>query len=150
MSETTTTPETEKRLYEGLFLFNPAQINSSVQKAMELTQEILDRAHADTIALYKWDDRKMAYDIQKQKRGLYILTYFNCATDQVKHIERDVNLSEEVMRVMMLRADHLGETELEAAKVKADESRTAVAVAASAVRWRQSPTRCRRWARASS
>ena len=33
---------TSKRLYEGLFLFNPSQINSSVAQATELTQEILE------------------------------------------------------------------------------------------------------------
>lgn len=79
---------------------------------MEHFQEIFDRAGAEVIAMKKWDDRRLAYEIDKQKRGVYFLTYVNCPVDQVAHIERDVQISEQVMRVLVTRASHLTEEEI--------------------------------------
>ncbi len=116
----------EVRTYEGLFLFNPAVINSSVAKATEIIQEFLNRANCETLAIAKWDDRKLAYEIKGVKRGLYMLTYFKGSGPAVAHIENDVNLSELVMRCLILRADHVGETELKLA-VEAQKDTLALA-----------------------
>jgi small subunit ribosomal protein S6 len=118
----------EIRLYEALFLFNPAVINSSVNKATEIVQELLNRASAETVSIAKWDDRKLSYEISGVKRGLYMLAYFRAAGAAVGHIENDVNLSEQVMRVLILRADHVGETELGQALERQTETRTLAAL----------------------
>ena len=115
-------------LYEGMFLFNPSAIDSSVATATETMEEILSRAEADVEALYKWDERKMAYPIEGQKRGLYMLAYFRVRGVQIANIERDVNLSDQVMRCLITRADHIGDVELDLARQKQAESRDAGAV----------------------
>lgn len=108
----------QPRLYEGMFLFNPAAIQSSVATAAGTVKELLDRAGAEIEAVYKWDDRRLAYPINGQKRGLYMLAYFRVRGVQIANIERDVNLSEQIMRCLIIRADHFGETELELARDK--------------------------------
>jgi len=120
--------EQSDRLYEGMFLFNPAQVTSSVAAASETLKGILDRAEAEVIAMYKWDERKMAYPIDGQRRGLYMLAYFNIDGARIPQIERDVKLSDEIMRVMIVRADHLGETELDLARDKQKETLAAAAL----------------------
>lgn len=116
--------DSKKNLYDGLFLMNQA-VSSDLGSAMNHIQEILDRAEATTVALYKWDDRRLAYPIRGQKRGLYIQAVFEADPVKLNFIERDCNLSDEVIRAMVLKADHMGETEIEHAKqqsqVSADE-----------------------------
>jgi small subunit ribosomal protein S6 len=104
------------RLYEGLFLLNPAPIASNLTTATQTVREVLDRAHAEVISISKWDERKLAYEIRGAKRGLYMLAYFRTAGQNVAHIERDVNLSDQILRAMIVRADHIGQTELELAQ----------------------------------
>src|SRR5205823_5441403 len=66
----------------------------------------------------KWDERRLAYEIKKQKRGLYILAYFKAPGGSLSHIERDCNLSEKILRVLLLRADHLTVEEMQAADAR--------------------------------
>ena len=118
----------EIRVYEALFLFNPAVINSSVVKATEIVQELLNRASAETVSISKWDDRKLAYEIRGVKRGLYMLAHFRSGGAAIAHIENDVNLSEQVMRVLITRADHAGELEIKQALERQTETRTLAAL----------------------
>ena len=62
----------------------------------------------------KWDDRRLAYEIKGQKRGVYILAYFKAPGVDISHVERDCNLSEKVLRALILRADHLSIEEMTA------------------------------------
>lgn len=107
---------TEKRsyTYEAMFLIGQAAA-ADLSGVIEHIKEILARGHAEIIAMRKWDERRLAYEIKKQKRGLYILCYFKAPNDQLGHIERDCNLSEKVLRALILRADHLTQDEMAAA-----------------------------------
>ncbi len=109
-------------LYEGLFLLNPATTSSDFAGAVEHVRNFFTRANAELVVLRKWEERRLAYEIEGQKRGTYLLAYFRAPGSAISHIERDVNLSEKVMRVMMLKADHIGDVELELAARDADLS----------------------------
>ncbi len=106
--------DTSRHNYEGMFLVSQASA-ADLNAITEHIKGILDRAGASVIAFKKWDERRLAYDIQKQKRGVYFLSYFSCEPGNVAGLERDFNLSEQVMRFMLLRADHLTEDEMKAA-----------------------------------
>ena len=119
------------RLYEGLFLFNPSAVNSSVGQAMQLVRELLERQGAEIISIARWDERKLAYEIKGQKRGLYILAHFRVNGKLIANIERDVELSEQFVRSLIIRADHMGDAELELARQNAENSKAHAAVEAS-------------------
>lgn len=102
------------RLYEGLFLF-PQSATADLNGAVEHLKGILTRAEAEILILRKWDERKLAYPIMGQKRGLYILAYFKARATQVANIDRDCNLSEQILRSLILEADYMGDVELELA-----------------------------------
>jgi small subunit ribosomal protein S6 len=103
--------------YEAMFLIGQAAA-ANLPDVIDHIKEIFNRAGAELIAMKKWDERRLAYEIKKQKRGLYILTYFRAQNTSLPHIERDVNLSERILRVMILRADHLTEDEMRAADAR--------------------------------
>lgn len=117
-------------LYEALFLINQTALATDSAGATQHVQEMLDRAEAETLSLHKWDERKLAYPIEGQKRGTFLIAYFKARPTQIANIERDCNLSEQVLRVMFIRADHMGELELKAALEGATVAQDAEAVAA--------------------
>lgn len=104
---------TREYTYEGMFLF-PQSHATDIKGAVDHVKEILGRAEAELIALSKWGERNLAYEIKKHKRGLYLLAYFKARSTQMANIERDCNLSESIMRFMMTRADHLTLEEMQA------------------------------------
>ena len=107
-------PTVTTQTYEGLFLF-PATAATDLQGAVDHLKEILSRAEATIISLRKWDERRLAFEIKGNKRGVYVLVYFSVDTDRLQSIERDCNLSEKLLRSMVIRAGHLTSDHIEAA-----------------------------------
>ena len=96
-----------------MFLLGPAGATEP-QAQLELVRGIIERHGGKITVLKKWDERKLAYEIKGQKRGTYIISYFTAPGNAIAPIERDVKLSEDVIRVIVTRADHLNEKEMNA------------------------------------
>lgn len=109
------------RQYEVMFLVSQSAA-ADFNALIEHINEIFARAHAEVIAMKKWDERRLAYELDKQKRGVYILTYVRCDTQSIAHMERDCNLSEKILRTMILEAEHLTDEEMLSADAR-DELR---------------------------
>lgn len=99
------------RNYEAMFLVSQSEA-SDLGGIVGHIEEILRRGEAEIVAMRKWDERRLAYDIDKQRRGVYFLCYFRAPTSAISHIERDCNLSERIMRVLILSAEHLTDEEI--------------------------------------
>src|SRR5512145_3278458 len=100
--------------YEAMFLF-PQQQAADLRGAVDHVQNILARAEAEVISLCKWDERRLAYEIRGNKRGIYFLVYFRARRNAIAGIERDCNLSERLLRSIILRADLVPQERMEAA-----------------------------------
>ena len=94
--------------YEGMFLFDTAVARDWAAIEQEV-HRLCDRISAELLVCVKFDERKLAYEIQRRKRGMYVLTYFEAAADKITDLERDAELSESILRLMVLRADHVPE-----------------------------------------
>lgn len=135
--------KTEKRssVYEAMFLLSTAQA-ADFGGAITHINEILGRSQAEVIAMKKWDERRLAYEIDGNKRGVYILAYFKAPNELLGNLERDLRLSEKITRSLILRADHISAEEIQAsdgrkeleveAKLRAERAATNPETAASA------------------
>jgi len=94
-----------KKLYEAMFLVDSAQAGSDWEGIITTIENILQRAEAEIVSLKKWADRRLAYEIDHKTKGTYILCYFRADGSSIRHIERDVQLSERLMRVLILSAE---------------------------------------------
>ncbi len=106
--------DNEKRIYEGMFLF-PHSSLSNMQEASDHIHGLLQRVEAEVVSFRKWDDRRLAYEIDGNKRGVYFLCFFNCDPTQIEVLERFCNQSESLLRFLVTRADHINAEEIEAA-----------------------------------
>jgi small subunit ribosomal protein S6 len=97
--------------YEAMFLF-PASAASEVDASIKTARGIIERHGGQIIVIKKWDERKLAYELKKQKRGLFVVAFFTAPGSTVAAIERDVQLSEDILRVLVTRADHLNADEM--------------------------------------
>jgi small subunit ribosomal protein S6 len=105
--------ETRIHAYEGMFLF-PQTVAADLQSAADHVLEIISKGGAELVSMCKWDERRLAYDIKGNKRGVYFLAYFKCDTQKLAAIERDARLSEKLLRSMIVRADHLAPEQMAA------------------------------------
>lgn len=102
-----------KKLYEGMFLLDTAAAAADWDGVIGSIESILKRVEAEVISLRKWDERRLAYDINKISRGTYILAYFKCDGEKIQEIEKTVQLSEKIMRVLILNAEHMTQDDIE-------------------------------------
>ena len=101
-----------KKLYEGMFLIDPAEATKDWDGIIELIGKILAKADAEIVSIRKWDERPLAYTIKKCNRGTYILAYFRADGQKIRDVERELQLSERIMRALILKAEHLTEEEI--------------------------------------
>ena len=72
-----------------------------------------------------WGKRRLAYEINKHSEGIYALLDVNSEPDAVKEMDRQLSLTESVLRTKVLRREppKAGSTKAKAAKAdKADKS----------------------------
>jgi small subunit ribosomal protein S6 len=113
--EVTGLKNTVKKLYEGLFLADSAKAAENWDAVITAVENILEKAEADIVSIRKWDERKLAYEIKGKSRGTYILCYFKVNGEKIRDIERDIRLSEQILRVLILSAEHMTQEDIEKA-----------------------------------
>ena len=102
-----------KKLYEGLFLVDSGEAASDWDGINKTIGKVLARGDAEVVSIRKWDERRLAYDINRKSRGTYILTYFRGDPSKIAAIERAVQLSEQIMRILIIRTDRMSKENME-------------------------------------
>ncbi|MCH2506035.1 MAG: 30S ribosomal protein S6, partial [Dehalococcoidia bacterium] len=124
------------KLYEGLFLFDANLAAKDWPGLEKHIGDLLTKNEAEMVYSERWPDRKLAYEVQGCRKGTYFLTYFNAPGPAITALHRDVQLSERVLRLMVLQNEYIEEV-LETHKTRqaereaAREEKAAAAAAAS-------------------
>jgi small subunit ribosomal protein S6 len=58
---------------------------------------------AEITGLDEWGTRELAYPIQKQTRGFYVLLQYRGQPGVVKELERNLRISDDVLRYVSVR-----------------------------------------------
>ena len=92
-------------VYECMFLLDPNKVAGDVPAAAKQLHTLLERHKAEILASRQWDERKLQYPIKGHKKGLYYLTYFRTDGNNLINLERDIALSELILRHLILYVD---------------------------------------------
>jgi len=101
------------KTYEGMFLFD-STFATDFERVEQEVRRVMERAGAEIVMCRKWDERKLAYEIKGHKRGCYVLTFFRADPNSITGMERDAQLSEPMLRLLVLRAEHMTIEDMEA------------------------------------
>ena len=92
-------------VYECLFMLDTTKVAGDLPTTVQQIHTILERHHAEILASRPWDERRLLYPVNGQKKALYYLTYFKVEAKELVGIERDVALNETIMRSMVLKIE---------------------------------------------
>ncbi len=101
------------RLYEGMFIISDTVAGADWEVTVKHVEGLLKNRGAEILKSEKWEDRKFAYKLKGHKRGAYLLVYFNAPTDSISPLKRDFELSDNVLRTLIVRVDKVGESKPE-------------------------------------
>lgn len=91
------------RLYESVCILHPSQTDEETEKVVEKMKEILERSGATLVKLENEGKKKLAYDIQHERRGTFITMQFEGGNKVVDELERYHRMEDGVMKFMTVR-----------------------------------------------
>lgn len=89
--------------YELMLVCEPTIAGKDWNKVVEHCHGLVTQHGGEVLASSKWGDRKLAYEIRGHKRGSYMLVYFKSNTAHLAKINRQAELSDIVVRHLMIQ-----------------------------------------------
>ncbi len=102
------------KTYEGMLLVDPTVAAREWNRVVEEIDRIVKRGDATVLQVIRWGERKLSYPVRRNNRGTYVLTYFAAPPKALAKIKADFQLSEVVLRSLLLQ--HEGELRKEPSK----------------------------------
>jgi small subunit ribosomal protein S6 len=105
--------------YECVFIIRPDVPTPQVTQVAEKMVAVVEKQNGKVIKNEDWGLRTLAYRVKKYKKGYYILLGLDMPGDAVAELERQLKLSEDIIRFQTVRVDHMDETPSVMMKYKA-------------------------------
>jgi small subunit ribosomal protein S6 len=88
-----------------MFILDSGKFGADPDAAGKEILGIIEKVGGTVVTHRPWEDRKLAYQIGKNRKGLYYLTFFTAESTAVNEIRGIVKLNENVVRHMILSHD---------------------------------------------
>ena len=89
--------------YEGMFLLDNGKLRNTPEKGEEAIKATLEKNGVTIVQMGQWDERRLAYEINRQKRGTYVLAHLEAPVGALEEVSRDLRLGGLISRHMFLR-----------------------------------------------
>ncbi|NQV79867.1 MAG: 30S ribosomal protein S6, partial [Alphaproteobacteria bacterium] len=110
--------------YENVFIVRQDVSNQQVEELATRFTEILESGGGKVEKTEFWGLRTMAYKIKKNRKGHYVMFNLDAPSPAVLEMERNMMLSEDVIRHMTLRVDELEEGPSAVMKFRGERTRS--------------------------
>lgn len=92
------------RNYELILVLNPSIGEEKLESELERVKALVE-AQGEISDVDVWGRRRLAYEIQDEPEGYYVLIHFASDPDYPKEIERILRISENVLRYLIVLAE---------------------------------------------
>ena len=93
------------RNYEVAFIAHPELDEASLNTLVEKAKGWVSATGGQVTQVDLWGRRRLAYPIHKQREGQYILMQTQMEAAATHEVERNLRLTEQVMRFQIVRTD---------------------------------------------
>ena len=106
--------------YELMVILTPEIDERQVAPTLDKFLKVItnDGGSIDNVDI--WGKRRLAYEIQKKNEGVYAVVAFTATSAATQELDRQLKLSEQVMRTKVLRAEEAIAL-IESERVRAEE-----------------------------
>lgn len=90
--------------YELIYVLRPNLDDEAKTAVLDKVKAIIETS-GEVEKVDVWGVRKLAYEIQKLNEGFYVLVNFKAATELPKELDRNLKISDAVIRHMIVNLD---------------------------------------------
>lgn len=108
--------------YEIAVLYDPG-LEVDLSKAEDRVKKIFSENKAKVVSTDNWGKKKLAYPIAKNDHAIYVFYIVEMPAENVGKVESTLNITDEVMRYLIVRQDEKELAKAAEAKAAKAESR---------------------------
>ena len=92
--------DTQKH-YEGMFVLHNREVpEGDIADPEEATRSLIEKVGGETASTLVWANRKLAYAIEGNQTGTYVLAYFSGDSNVVAELQRLVGITDRCLRLV--------------------------------------------------
>ena len=108
---------TNTHVYEAMFIFDSSRFARERAALPAEVEEMIKANGGEVLVSRLWEERRLAYPINGQRKGTYWLMYFRSPTTAITPLNRACEIHDGVLRQLVLKIHpHLVEAVLEHAQ----------------------------------
>jgi small subunit ribosomal protein S6 len=92
-------------VYEGMFILDANKYGRDQTGVSGHLAEVIKKHGGEILASRLWEERRLAYPINGQRKGAYWLMYIKLDGRKLTGINREFEINETILRHMFLRVD---------------------------------------------
>ena len=85
-----------------------------------VVKRLITKHGGKVLAARRWEERKLAYPIKQRRRGTYLLVYGDLAGAGVATLRRELDLTESVLRYLILTVEAVPPQEIELTRLESE------------------------------
>jgi small subunit ribosomal protein S6 len=93
------------RIYENLFIVKPDATEEEIDALVEQMSKNVTTAGGTIDKVDKWGKRRLAYRVEKNREGFYVLLQFTAEPATVREFERRMRVQDSVIKFLTVRID---------------------------------------------
>ena len=94
------------REYETIYILKPDTANDKVAELNQRVRSIIEERKGKILKVDNWGKRRLAYEIKKQLKGIYLYWLYLGSPDIVVEFERNMRMLDPVIRYMTVVVGH--------------------------------------------
>ena len=91
--------------YECIAIINPSLSEKETSAAVEKVQGVITAGGGEVLKTDLWGVRKLAYELNKQTRGYYVLYLFNAPPNIIKSLEELFKVYDPIFKHMVIKLE---------------------------------------------
>ena len=94
-----------QREYETIFILRPETNQDGIQTVNTRVRSVIEQMGGKLLKLDNWGKRKLAYEVKKQLKGIYLYWQYLGTPGVVEEIERNLRMLDSVIRYYTVKVD---------------------------------------------
>lgn len=91
------------RDYELMAILKPDLDTEALNKSISKVEGLIKKQGGTPKSINRLGRKKLAYEIKKEKEGIYNLFYFQAEPESIKEIGRVLKLDEDILRFLIVK-----------------------------------------------
>ena len=93
------------RKYEIMYIIRPTVLEDDRKVLIETLNEIFTSRGGEILEVNEWGMRDLAYEIQKHRKGYYVVLNVNTEDEARAEFDRVVRIKEDVIRHLIIKME---------------------------------------------